>query len=124
MRASKSSLASPSQKVSEPRFQCRHCRQSVLFPADPGEAENCPVCGAVNVLPLPGRLLAFDIFFACGRCEQRLAVGNEAEGAVVDCPSCAQPVTVPTISSSHGADLPAVQLTADEIAFLSERRPA
>lgn len=74
-------------------------------------------------VPSPGRLLALDLYFACGHCEQNLAAGDEAQGLTVECPLCGGMTVVPTVTHEFSAaglsPGHAGRLTGEEVAFLS-----
>ncbi len=105
------------------RVPCRECHQTIPWPDLPGVRQPfCPLCSAENTVPIPGRLLAIDLFFACGHCEQRLAAGDEAQGLSIECPLCAEMTVVPTLSGkseSGSSNHPTGDLTGEEVAFLS-----
>lgn len=94
-----------------PLVECPKCAHVVPVP----DAIGLPEGETLRVLP-PG-VLALEVVFQCSECDCEIQIDARGEGQTVDCPQCAQPVTVPYWSRRAPT---AVALSAAEVDFLTE----
>jgi uncharacterized paraquat-inducible protein A len=105
--------------VADVRFLCPECGAKLSVPsAAVGKYGDCPQCRRAIQLG-KGRLL--DIRFSCPACQGHLAVDLSAAGRQAPCPLCRVTIRIPAAppEPQPAPARPLVELTAEEIEFLS-----
>jgi DNA-directed RNA polymerase subunit RPC12/RpoP len=129
--------------MSELQFYCVVCGASLSTePTSAGGVAECPSCE--RTVPIPGypsvpgqpvpswgvfapEVLALTVSFRCGQCAAIISADARWEDQDIQCPRCAAMTKVPHWSGPRVGATPAFKLptlSAEEVAFLSERQPA